>query len=445
MGWLATLDELADAIRVPRPAATDHFSAVSTDTRTLAPGTVFFALQGENFDGNAFVAEAFAKGAVAAVCTRAMEGGPCLVVDDTLVALNQFAAHHRAKYDIPVFGLTGSCGKTSAKDYTTAVLGTKYNVMKTQGNLNNEIGCPLTVLRMDDATEFAVVEMGANHVGEIGRMCETAQPTESAITMIGPAHLEGFGSIENVQKAKGEIMEGLHGRGTFYVNTDDPRCVAVGERHGGQVVRFGREGDIALRGAEQREQEFILTVDPVGRLRLPLPSPAHATNALLAIAVGWRHGVEEFEEPLRAAVAGGARFKRYPLGPIQVLDDSYNANPSSMAAALDTLGRHAGGARYAVVGEMLELGPDARDFHRAVGEQAGAAGVSILLARGEHARDTIEAARAAGVHRAEAVENHDDMARIIHEAAREGDALLVKGSRGMRMERVIDALRDLYE
>src|SRR5690606_11767586 len=210
------------------PGRAVTFEAVSTDTRTLAPGQVFFALSGENFDGNRFVGEAFAKGAAAAVVREAAGDGPCLVVPDPLKALQAFAAYHRNRYPIPLFALTGSCGKTGVKDLTAAVLGSRWNVVKTPGNLNNDIGCPLSLLRIDEKTDMAVIEMGANHAGEIAELCRIARPTESAITLVAPAHLEGFGTVENVARAKAEIVEGLPGDGTFYVNADNPWCVKIG-------------------------------------------------------------------------------------------------------------------------------------------------------------------------------------------------------------------------
>jgi len=444
--WRYTLSETAQIIgarTLPREAA---FSSVSTDTRTLAPGNLFFALSGPNFDGNRFVADAFAKGAAAVVSRQPNDAGPCLVVDDPLKALQQFAAHHRAQYSIPVFALTGSCGKTSTKDMTARVLATRYNVVKTQGNLNNDIGCPMSLLQLDQRTEIAVIEMGANHPGEIAGLCKLAKPTESAITIVAPAHLEGFGDIEHVAKAKGEIMKGLDERGTFYVNTDDPWCVKIAESFGGHTVRFGSTGDVVLESLRfVAPCEMELGISPIGTLRLPLACRAHAHNVLLAVAVGLQHGVISFEEPLRQACASASRFKILNVGPLTVIDDTYNANPASMAASIEALTDWPGaGARMAALGSMLELGDAAASLHREIGIKAGRLGVSCLFAKGPHALDMVEGARDGGVSCAEVLDDPAAIARSIHAAAKPGDLLLVKGSRGMRMEQVIRALEELY-
>jgi len=443
-----TLAELAKIIGAAPAGGMKRFSRVSIDTRTLQPGDVFFALTGERFDGNKFLQDAFDKGACGAVARRKHSAGPCLVVDDVLLALQQFAAYHRGRFEMPVLALTGSCGKTTSKDMIAAVLATRYDVLKTQGNLNNEIGCPLTLLKLDETTGFAVVEMGANHAGEIARLCEIAKPTESAVTMVAPAHLEGFGSVENVAAAKSEIVQGLPADGIFYVNADDPWCMKMAAGFGGEKVYFGGKGDVSLeRCRVAGPGRMLLRIKPVGELELPLACPAHAVNVLLAVAVGLRHGVTEFEGPLREAARGASRFKILDVGPLTVLDDSYNSNPASLAAALDTLAAWPGvnnNARMAVLGEMLELGDESARYHREAGERAARAGVTCLFAKGPHACDTIEAARAAGVAHAEVLDDPNDIADALRRFANAGDVVLVKGSRGMQMERVIAALRQAY-
>ena len=449
-----TLAQLAQVVgATPVAAGSTTFSGVSTDSRTIQPGDVFFALSGERFDGNRFLAAAFARGACGAVARQPNSSGPCIVVKDVLRALQQFAAHHRSQSDIPVLALTGSCGKTTSKDMIAAVLATRYNVLKTEGNFNNEIGCPLTLLKIDESTGFAVIEMGANHAGEIARLCELAQPTEAAVTLVAPAHLEGFGSVENVAKAKGEIVRGLRWGGIFYVNADDEWCVKMAGDFDGEKIFFGKQraekrGDVSLESCEiVSPGRARLRIEPVGEMNLPLACPAHATNVLLAVAVGLRHGVTEFEGPLREAARGGSRFKILDIGPLTVLDDSYNANPASVAAALDALEAWPAPnsrARMAALGEMLELGEAARQLHREIGERAARAGVTHLFARGPHACDTIDAAKSAGVAHAEVIDDPHEIAATVRRFAGPGDLLLVKGSRGMEMERVISALRELY-
>lgn len=447
MPWTYTLHDFARAVGAEAPAHDSAFSRICTDTRALLQGDLFLALRGENFDGNQFTAEAMEKGAVAVVAQTDNARGPVIRVPDGLAALQRFAAWHRAQFDIPIITITGSCGKTTAKDLTAAVLAAQGPVAKTAGNLNNEIGLPQSLLNLDGATRVAVLEMGANHVGEIATLCTLARPTESAITLVAPAHLEGFGSIEQVARAKGEIMEALNGSGCFYINNDNAYCREIGARHAGEKITFGTEGDVALRGITRLESgELELDIAPVGRMRLPLPVRAHATNVMLAIAIGLRHGVDagSLEPLLRQACAALTRFRVRPLGPLRVLDDSYNANPASMRAALEALMEQPGaGPRMAALGSMLELGESAAALHREAGRAAAELGVTHLYARGPNAGDMAAGALEAGMPVAEALDDHDAMATRIAGAAAPGAVLLVKGSRGMRMERVIDALRPL--
>lgn len=445
MSWTYTLSEIARIIGTDPPVRDAIVRGVSTDSRSLAEGDLFFALQGPNHDGLRFAQQAIEKGASGVVGAGAIETGPCLVAPDPLKALQDWAAHHRKRFKGPLIAITGSCGKTTAKDFSAAVLGTKYRVVKTQGNLNNEIGCPLSLLRLDADTEAAVMEMGANHPGEIAMLCRMARPTESTVTMVGPAHLEGFGSIEQVAAAKAEIMEGLCNQGCFYVNADDPRCVRMGERFDGEKIFFGATGDVVLKECRFEDSgEMCLEIDPIGTLRLPLAVRAHATNVLLAVAIALRHGATEFEGPLREACRTATRFHVLRIGPLEVLDDTYNANPASMAAALEALSDRPGpGVRIAALGAMLELGETAAALHRETGECAGKRGVTHLFVRGPHAEDLATGARAAGTAHVEIIEDHQAMAEAIRAAGAGGGVLLVKGSRGMQMEKVIAALETL--
>ncbi len=446
MAWEYSLTELARVLDATTPATDATFHAVSKDTRSLKSGDVYFALKGEQFDGETFVDNAFAAGAGAAVCTTEHEGGPCLVVPDALAALQQFAAHHRDRFDIPIVAITGSCGKTTAKDFTASVLGSRLNVTKTEGNLNNEIGCPLSILNIDDKTDIAVLEMGANHMGEIQSLCAWARPTESAITIIAPAHLEGFGSIENVAQAKAEIAQSLATDGVFFVNTDDERCVRVAERLECETVTFGVTGQIALRDYQRCDDgEVDLDIDPIGTIRLPLACRAHATNVLLAVAIGLRHGVKEFEAPLRQALQHATRFRLREVGPLHIIDDTYNANPASMKAALQALQEQPGnGTRWAALGDMLELGEDAAKYHIEIGAFAAEHNVAGVFAIGGHANDIVQGARKAGLNHAVAYLDTKAIAEAIAETVPAGSIVLVKGSRGLRMENVIAELEKIY-
>ena len=447
MNWDYSVDRLAAVFEAQRPGDMSRITGVSTDTRTLREGDVFFALKGENFDANDFLDQAFDKGAVAAVAQRHCIGGVVIQVPDSLAALQQFAAHHRARYAIPVIAITGSCGKTTSKDLTAAVLSERYKVIKTRGNLNNEIGGPLTLLQMDATTECVVMEMGANHRGEIERLCAIARPTESAITMIGEAHLEGFGTIEDVASAKAEIMTSLPDNGIFYVNIDDSRCRQISARFQGKKVTYGSGGDVVLRSCAFTNQgRMRLTIDPIGELTLPLYAKGHATNVLLAVAIGLRHDISEFQAPLERACEDSTRFRVLQVGDIEIIDDTYNANPGSIRLALDALSdRNRSGKRIAVLGEMLELGGQSERLHREIGEYAGLRFVDCLFARGEHAASMVDAARGAGVALAEHIEDHAAMAEAVAAHASSGDVVLVKGSRGMHMEKVVESLKSLLE
>jgi len=300
-------------------------------------------------------------------------------------------------------------------------------------------------LQIDESTDAAVIEMGAASPGNIRELCEMARPTEAAITMVAPSHLEGFGTIDRIAATKAEIVENLPPDGVFYVNVDDPWCVKAAGAFTGERIRYGSSGDVVLKSCVfDASGDLVLDVDPVGTLRLPLACRAHASNVLLAVAVGLRHGLAEFEGPLRKAAETRSRFTVRQIGRVQVIDDTYNASPASMAAALEGLAERPGnGRRIAALGDMLELGPKSAALHRDVGELAGNLGIGCLLARGDHASDMIDAARRSGVSHAEVIQDPQSMAEAIHGFSGPGDIVLVNGSRGMRMERVIEALSAL--
>lgn len=417
-------------------------SGVSTDSRTVQPGDLFFALSGEKFDGDRFVDAAFAAGAAAAVTHRPHATGTCLIHPNPLEALQTLAARHRDRCHARVIAITGSCGKTTSKDMAAALLGARYPTVKTLGNLNNDIGCPLSLLRVGPDTRFAIIEMGANHSGEIAALCRIARPEESAVTMVAPAHLEGFGSVERVAAAKSEILEALPADGCFYVNTDDPLCVKMSARHPGRKVLFGSQGDVRLQSLHfDNDGEMVLSISPVGRIRLPLAIRAHATNVLLAVAIGLQHGVDEFEGPLREACKTASRFRVVRISPWTFLDDTYNANPASMKAALEALADYPGNRKIALLGSMFELGDAAAALHAEIGAAAARLGINWLWAIGPHAGDMVAGARAEGIGDAEVFDTHEAMAAAVRARAAGDDVVLLKGSRGMKMETVLQLLQ----
>jgi UDP-N-acetylmuramoyl-tripeptide--D-alanyl-D-alanine ligase len=431
--------------------------SVSTDTRTLGPGALFVAVRGETFDGHDYLAEAVARGAAALLVSR--EPDPALranaiVVDDTVAALGALARGHRARFAGPVIAITGSNGKTTTKELCARVLeAAGRRVRRTPGNLNNHIGLPLSVLALEPADEVLVVEMGMNHEGEIDALARIAEPTVGAITNVAPAHLGPLGSLEAIARAKGELFARIRPDGTAIVNADDPSCVAQSARFAGRKLRFGVHAPADVRaespGFEASAARYTLRCSAGATpIRMAVPgahlvddglcaaAAALASGALGADPLGAiRAGLESF-----AGVPGRTALRASPAG-FRVLDDSYNANPHSVAKALETLvGLRGAGRAIAVLGDMFELGDAAEALHAEVGRGAAGAGVDLLVAVGPLSRHAAAAARAAGLAQAHAVDEPADAAKLVRERAREGDVVLVKASRGMRLERVVSEL-----
>lgn len=426
-------------------------SGVSTDTRSLTPGEMFVALRGERFDGHDHVERAFEAGASAALVERDSEviqrgaAGPLLAVDSPLAALGRMARHYRRRFDIPVVGITGSAGKTTAKEMIAAVLGKQHNVLTTPSSENNEIGVPRTILGLSAGHTAAVIEMGARHVGDIAYLCRIVQPTIGVLLNIGTAHLGVFGSVERVAKAKGELLDFIEDESyVALVNADD--CVIAGEamRTKGRLLGFGwtRESHFSGEG---------LVLDQKGcghfslqniSFRLQVPGKHNAHNALAAIAVGALCAV-----PLEAAAEALAAFGPVSMrsdilqkGGIRVINDCYNANPGSVRAALDlTADLPVDGRRIAVLGDMLELGEQSPSLHDDVGRYA-AGKVDVLLGVGPESEHLVDGARAAGLEKAEHFADRETLARRLRDVATTGDLVLVKASRALELERVIEAL-----
>jgi UDP-N-acetylmuramoyl-tripeptide--D-alanyl-D-alanine ligase len=453
-----TTDELAAAtggrwIGTP-PAAIE---GVSTDTRTIGPGTLFVALRGERFDGHAFLAEAFGRGAAAAIVAEpggAGQAGPLLAVPDTLAALGAVARHHRARFRIPVVGVTGSNGKTTTREMIAAILATRGKVLRTEGNLNNEVGVPLTLFGLDASHQAAVIEMGMNHPGEIARLAAIALPQVGVVTLAAPAHLEGLGTVEAVADAKAELYQGLPEGGIAIANADDGRMLKRAQASGRRMITFsaakGRRGDVVVLEIVSQGLDGLRFVLGVGNREVPVHIPglvgAHnAANAAAAAAAAIALGCTDREIARGLAdvrpVGRRLRLDRLPSG-TRLVDDCYNANPASMSAALRTVvDLAAGGGRpVAVLGDMLELGAFEAEAHRALGEEAARAGLAALAAFGPRARATAEAARAAGLE-AFHTEDLDALVRWARATLQPSDVLLVKGSRGMKLERLVEALR----
>lgn len=420
------------------------FTSVSTDTRTLQPGALYVALQGERFDGHEFVAEAIAKGAVAIMVSRPVqEDVPLIRVADTRWGLGRLAVVNRERFDGQIAAVTGSSGKTTVKEMLAAVLRQAGEVLATRGNLNNDIGVPLTLLELDESHRFAVVELGASAAGEIAYTVALTQPAVSAITNAGGAHLEGFGGIEGVRRAKGEIYAGLSARGVAVINQDDPALsqwqpIIDGRR----TLSFGgAPADFQAR--EVRDQDGILQFDlvtPAGQtpVTMAFSGQHNVTNALTAAAMAFALGLTPSQIAAGLACAKPAKGRlnreRTRAGGL-LLDDTYNANPASVQAALQVLAAQKG-MRVALLGDMAELGAESPTLHSEVGRFAKSLGIERLLACGQFARATAEGF---GLN-AEAFELQADLIEHVQTLCQPDTVFLVKGSRSARMERVVESL-----
>jgi UDP-N-acetylmuramoyl-tripeptide--D-alanyl-D-alanine ligase len=422
-----------------------RFHGVSTDSRNLRDGNLFFALQGPNFDGHDYVEAARERGASAAVVSRTLDTAlPLLEVSDTRQALGQLAAWWRSQFSLPVVAITGSNGKTTVRAMTSAILSRAGRTLSTRGNLNNDIGVPLTLFRLDAADRFAVVEMGANHAGEIDYLAGIAQPTIAVVTNAGPAHLEGFGDLAAVATAKGELFARLGEDGIAIINADDDFASYWRELAGQrEIISFGLEQPAEVRahweGSVDGSRIRLFTPAGATTFQLVLPGRHNVMNALAASAAALAAGVglEEIKAGLESLVPVAGRFNIHQLHDGAILiDDTYNANPGSLQAALDVLAL-SDGETWLVLGDMGELGADAQALHRAAGEQAYAAGVDRLFALGPLSKAAAEAFGS----RAEHFDNPETLVEALSQVPRHADLhILVKGSRSMRMEQVIEAL-----
>jgi len=420
------------------------FRGVSTDSRTLEAGALFFALQGPNFDGHKFLQQAQKQGAAAATVSEDCKADmPLLRVSDTRLALGSLARYWRGRFSIPVLAITGSNGKTTVRAMLEAILKRCGQTLSTKGNLNNDIGLPLTLARLGFADEFAVLEMGANHPGEIAYLAGIAQPDIAVVTNAGPAHLEGFGSLEGVARAKGEVFAGLDKDAVAVINADDAfaplwRTLAA-HCH---IIDFGLTASAAVhadwtgdvRGSDVR----LVTGQGKIAVRLPLPGKHNVMNALAATAAALAAGasLEDVRDGLESMTPVAGRFNIHQLpGDITLIDDTYNANPESLQVALDVLAQ-AQGETWLVLGDMGELGVDAAALHYKAGSQAQSAGINRLYSLGELAQQAFTAFAGKGG----AFTGLDDLLAVLRRDMHGPLHILVKGSRRMRMERVVEAL-----
>lgn len=440
-----------------------EFSGISTDTRTIKAGEVFIALKGENFDGHEFIGKAIEKGACGAVVNSGSGGvtpplqGFIVEVSDTLRALGDIATLWREKHPVPVVAITGSNGKTTTKEMVASILSQKYRVLKTEGNLNNLIGLPQMVLKIDDSHEAAVLELGMNVFGEIKRLSEICKPDIAVITNIGSGHLEGVGNIEGVARAKKEILDGLKTDGTFVVNADDPYIRDMAKGWSGKMISFGLDNldaDVRTPFVDYNccyGSGVKLSMTIKGRhLEVTLSGLGlhNVYNATAAAAVSTAMGVdrEDIKKGLEEWRPFKGRFELHRLDcGVNLIDDTYNANPNSVAMALKTLADVKGvGRGLVVLGDMLELGAHAEEAHYEIGKKAAAIGVDYLFLLGPlSSTHTARGARDGGMdgERVIVCSDYKDVSGHVNPMLTGGDWVLVKGSRGMAMEKIVERIK----
>lgn len=448
-----TLQEAAAALGLPQMQAQATLADVCTDTRKIQPGSLFVCLRGERFDGHSFASQAAQLGAAALLVDHPVDADvPQLVVTDTGKALLQLAGWYRRRFQLPVVGLTGSVGKTTTKEFIALVLGAKYNTLKTQGNLNNEIGVPQMLFRLEDSHTAAVIEMGMNHFGEISRLTRAVAPTVGLITNIGVSHIENLGSRAGILQAKLEILEGMAPDAPLIVNIDNDmlRTVKLGDRPLLTFAIDDQSADFTATDIAEQGSTTTFTVHHSTFTRpvtIPTVGIHNVYNALAAMAVGYVTGVEPAAAASALAnyVPAGMRQNLVQVGGVQVIEDCYNASPDSMRAALQTLGKLPVHRRYAVLGAMLELGDYAKEAHTQVGKMAAENGIDGVLAYGADAAYIVEAAKQAGLENARLFDTKETLAQSLAQQVQPGDGVLFKGSRGMHLEDVMHTVYERWE
>lgn len=434
------------------------FSGISIDSRRIAPGELFWAIRGERFNGGDFISDALSRGAAGVVTDNGVSPG--MIADDlamikvasSLEALQALAAFNRRRHPVPLVAITGSNGKTTTKEILVSILKNRYEVLKNEGNLNNHIGVPLTLLKLHTGHEVAVIELGMNRRGEIRELARMARPDFGVITNIGEAHLETLGSVENVRRAKGELVEAMADEDTVVLNADDGAVMELGRFAKGDVVTFGigNGADIMASDVEVERGKgtlFMLSADgKIIPVLLPIYGIHQLYSALAASAVAYRLGLDlhEIREGLEEYEPYSGRMEIISERGVTIINDSYNANPPSVRYAIETMAKLAPARRIAVLGDMLEMGERGEELHAGVGEFASRAGIDLLVTVGPLARRLGEGAlnKGMGEDRVNSFDDRSDAAEYLKGEIREGDWLLVKGSRGMRMEEVVSAMLD---
>jgi UDP-N-acetylmuramoyl-tripeptide--D-alanyl-D-alanine ligase len=440
-----------------------QFAAVSIDSRNITADDIFVAIEGNVHDGHSFISNVLKQGLAGLVVNRPKakdlpistwqtQKVACVAVADTTRALGDLAAFHRSRMDVAVIAITGSNGKTTTRQMTAEVVAKKFDTLSTVGNYNNQIGVPLTLLRLMPEHKWAVVELGTNSPGEIARLAQICSPDIGVITNIGPAHLEGLGTLDGVMREKEQLIDHLRPRGKAVLNADDRRVYKIASRTKKEVLLFGQSKNARIRATAVKEKTAGISFNldlPEESLRVDLKAPGQfmVINALAAAAVGHllgiaaqdiRAGLEKFEP------AWGRMNIFQTANGIHIIDDTYNANPDSMMAAITTLkSLRANNRSILVAGDMLELGKQAESLHRQVGAWAAAAGINQLWVTGDFAGAVISGAKDAGMKVEQLFTGSQEKILIeLKKSLKPGDWVLVKGSRGARMDAVVKGLKE---
>ena len=446
-----TLSKIAEFVSAEGEFRLDDVAqGYSIDSRTVGPEQLFFAVKGERLDGHDFVEQALAKGAVAAVVRvdqlgRYPEKARLLAVEDTLVALQTLAAAARRLWGKPLIAVTGSAGKTTTKEAIAHVLSTRFRVLKSEGNFNNHFGLPLMLLKLEPEYDVAVIEMGMSHAGEIRALAKIAQPEIGVVTNVAPVHLEFFDSLAGIARAKYELIESLPAGGTAVLNADDDYVSQFGRGFKGKVVMYGMRGtaDVRAENVQSKGREGVQFDVVIGGMRehaiLPLVGEHNVLNALAAVAVGLERGLKPSETVAALATLAPAdkRGQVLQLGNITVINDCYNSNPKALDAMVDALAAMEAKRRIVVAGEMLELGPAGEELHRQAGQHIAAKQIDVLLGVRGMAEGMVRAAKQAGI-QAEFVAGPEEAGEWLAREARDGDVVLLKASRGVKLEKAIE-------
>ncbi|HLG29104.1 MAG TPA: UDP-N-acetylmuramoyl-tripeptide--D-alanyl-D-alanine ligase [Candidatus Brocadiales bacterium] len=451
--------EIAQAVRgqITHGKGESRFVRISTDSRHILPGDLFVALKGEHFDGHDFILDALARGAAGAVVSQGFFPGVAntdvvlISVTDTLKALGDLAAYYRQKLPTHIIAVTGSNGKTTTKDMIHHLLSQCTKATKSPKSFNNCIGVPLTIFELDRQIDFGIIELGTNAPGEIRRLSEIVKPHTAVFTNISETHLEGLGSVEGVAKEKGEMLDYIGKDGTIVINADNVWCNRIASNFSGRIVRFGINNQAQIKGSNLSRTDLGLafTVNDNFRVNVPFYGMHNVYNCLAALAVCYSLGfdIEKLSKTLLSFRLPAMRMDRQDIGNIAVINDAYNANPQSMIAALNEYSEmKVHGRKVFICGDMLELGNHAERLHKEVGIKVAHSGIDLLLTVGKLSRYVAESASAHGMAKENIMcyDNLDEILASVVYYLKEGDTILIKGSRRIGLEGIIERIKSYF-